>query len=366
MKFKSGSETIKVRVGDVFTGVNCPEPEYNYFPELEWNHFEDTFEQLRRDHQLPCEQWAMFDVWNRQLEFRFGKIPEDGDTLDQGRLWAFDEFGPRMRRMSNSFREKGFVDNFPMGENFKVKIHSDGLIYMVNGNKRVAACRLYHGLDFEIEAEVVDRHEEWDQFRNDLFPQGKNELYHPVIHPDFKDWPITQPCEERWAMMAPHLPTSDRPVLDLGCHSGWFCRKFSDAGYSVIGVDNEQEPIKLATAQRLFHRKLSFGIEYHKADAVEFINTTDDQYSCVLCLSMIMHVFRIHGEEIGTEFLNTISKRTPLMFFDCGFGGYQKVLPFRKTNVQQFILSNTDFRESEVLGMGRRRNEARPLFMFKR
>lgn len=52
-------------------------------------------------------------------------------------------------------------------------------------------------------------------------------------------------CLPRLAFLLSHLKRGER-VLDLGCGEGWFTHKLSDAGFSVVGVDVAEEPLRRA------------------------------------------------------------------------------------------------------------------------
>lgn len=121
---------------------------------------------------------------------------------------------------------------------------------------------------------------------------------HPRI---FTDQPL------RWLLMALEFgPEFDRPnderyrviaglcrgrVLELGCGPGYLCKRISDRGLTVVGVD--RNVAKIAKAQRLFPE-----ISFVEGDILEF--PVRQEYDTVILAEVIEHV----PAEIGDRMLS--------------------------------------------------------------
>ncbi|MFP5384413.1 MAG: class I SAM-dependent methyltransferase [Gammaproteobacteria bacterium] len=71
-------------------------------------------------------------------------------------------------------------------------------------------------------------------------------------------------------------------LLDLGCGTGWFGRRFAAEGYAVTGVDPDAPSLAFA-------RERAPGIPYHAGDAtcLPFPDDTFDGVACITVLNFI-------------------------------------------------------------------------------
>lgn len=182
-------------------------------------------------------------------------------------------------------------------------------------------------------------------------------LYQPLEHPSFADWPALQPCSERLGMIEGAL-TKARPgtLLDLGCHTGWFCRAFARRGWFTVGVDRSPAWIEIA---KWMNATCPEPIpSYHVAD----VFTWEIPYCDVaLCLSLAMYV--LDGSEAGWKFLRNVSEKAPIMFFDFG-GQYGSRMPFSESDAMTTVCRHTTYQRAEFLGhtdFG-----SRPFYVFRR
>ena len=210
-----------------------------------------------------------------------------------------------------------------------------------------------------------------EEIQADLIKQagGKKEVYQKIEHPSFSDWTCHQPCEERWEMIlqnlghpSPTLGGQPRRCLDLGCHSGWFCRAFSRLGWSCIGIDKDPLVIEIAKNRLIIEDTTGvFWPSYQCRDFCVFIPLP---YSDVLlCLSLIMYIFEEDSPGKGWKYLNHFSQSSPKMFLDCG-GMYSHRLPFVPEDAGQAIVDNTTYTSFELLG--NTALEGRPFYVFDR
>ena len=152
-------------------------------------------------------------------------------------------------------------------------------------------------------------------------------------------------------MMQPWLPAKAGRMMDLGCHTGWFCREFKRAGWQTFGIERAPDWAELA-------RTLDPQGDYLTADVftVEFA-----ECDVALCLSLAMYLF--DDLERGWELFRRISQAAPLMFLDFG-GMYANRLPFTESTVIEQMVGNTLYRDGLLLG--RTAFEERPFFLFER
>lgn len=171
------------------------------------------------------------------------------------------------------------------------------------------------------------------------------------------DTPALQPCVERWEMMQPWLPQKLGRVVDLGCHTGWFCREFAAAGWRVYGIDRSEDWIKIARSQ---DRYLDPNAPWYVTGDI-FELPLPPSPDVILCLSLAMYLFE--NLERGWALFHRISEAAPMMFMDFG-GQYADRMPFNEATVVEQMLENTTYTSAQLLG--HTDFEARPLFLFSR
>lgn len=360
---------MKVRVGDLWPGSHWNVDSKRFFPKLTWQHWEDTFRMLDQRPETPDEQWPVYDIWHEYLRSVFGRVPEpdEADPL-VGRAWAWENLKARILEMHASFKANGYHPLLATGGESEVlvRIGGDGKICVVQGNKRVALCRTYEGDDFCVDVRILGVAKTWKESIDHLkkLSSGKTKLYQPIEHPVFAEWDVTQPCRERWDMIENAVKSTmgmyRGSVLDLGCHTGWFCRRFSENGFNnVVGVENQLPVVDMAKAMETWNVHNRTRVEYIYGDVFDLGKPPNADI--VLCLSLLMHMFK--EPEKAWRLLEQISERTQLMFVDCVWGGYAKRLPFTEQNMGSMIVGKTKFRSYELLG--RTEHENRPFMVFR-
>ena len=181
-------------------------------------------------------------------------------------------------------------------------------------------------------------------------------LYQPVETLE-NEIPL-QPCVERMAMMVAVLGDRTGTLVDLGCHTGWFCRAFSRLGWDAIGIDQSADWIEVAISLRT-------AWDFDRLPAYRVANLRDSgipKSDVALCLSMVMYLFQ-EGFYTGWTFLQRVSDAAPMMFLDFG-GMYAKHLPFTEETAIEEIVRRTSYKEGRLLGHSQ--FESRPLFLFTR
>lgn len=172
-------------------------------------------------------------------------------------------------------------------------------------------------------------------------------LYQPIEVPAFAHCSAQQPCWERLDLMMPYIAGAGT-ILDVGCHTGWFCRQLSLAyGFQTIGIDRSPEWIAAA-------KELHPSGNYCLGDVAE---TELPQVDIVLCLSVAMY-FGDASEAIFWK----LSHAARTMFLDFG-GMYATSMPFDESTAIQWMLKHSVFSRGSLIG---RSSIHRPMFMFSR
>lgn len=183
-------------------------------------------------------------------------------------------------------------------------------------------------------------------------------IYQPLEHPDYQDCEVTQPCIERWEMIYDELPSNGESLIDIGCHTGWFCRMFSHLGWKVLGVDTKQDKILIAQETM----KKYNGNPPPEYLVAEVTKMELDYVDVALCLSVVMYWFNPQfggSPELGWKTLNHISETSDIMFLD--HGGQYDTLP---KNFPAQLLTRTRYTRCKLLGYTDFEN--RPLYKFWR
>lgn len=186
-------------------------------------------------------------------------------------------------------------------------------------------------------------------------------LYQPIESPELESETALQPCVERMELMLAVLGDRTGSLVDLGCHTGWFCRAFARRGWDVLGIDKSADWVEVA-------RGLNTGSNAENIPWLPAYRVMDLQgggfpkSDVALCLSVAMYLFQ-ESAEVGWTFLQRVSRCAPLMFFDFG-GMYAHHLPFNEATALEHIVANTDYSEGRLLG--HTAFESRPFFVFNR
>ena len=364
------NDKLTVRVGDLVSGffwggmTGNRETSQSYFPKLNWDVWAATYRMMQERPTASPIDWPLYPVWREMVHHRFRgtKNPECVTGWD----WA--TWSKVWRRTVDSFTQHGYdPGRIIESEKYTVSIERDGSLCVGQGNKRVALLRITEGLDFEIKVRVVQRHPEWVALKKGLYDvPGKMDLYQPLDHPDFAGWSITQPCAERWKMIHEWLGPAwfeakqPRNVLDIGCHTGWFCRKFAAQGCKVMGIDSKPTALRAAFVASVFRHDDGNAPRYIKGDCSAIYG----DYDVCLCLSLIMHLFAQTEHDEAWRQLAAISKRCRVMFLDCVWGGYTKHLPFTPVGLPAAFMKHTTYTHFHLLG--RTAHENRPFYVFWR
>lgn len=197
---------------------------------------------------------------------------------------------------------------------------------------------------------------DWSRFKEQLWDRELNKplLYQPIDHPEFADWEVKQPCEERLAMIRDACgPVGS--MVDFGCHTGWFCRQFALDGWKTTGVEKSEIHVEIA---RVVDEWAGVKTDYIVGNLLKSPIPVAD---VALCLSVAMYLF--DDVAAGWGFFNRVSESIPRMFIDWG-GMYAKRLPFTRETIVGEMFRNT--RYCIGIHLGDSGFENRPLYLFER
>lgn len=107
-----------------------------------------------------------------------------------------------------------------------------------------------------------------------------------MLHGDLKY--VTSPYErQRVALIRGLIPPGNgKKSLDLGCGIGFFSRILKEKGWTVLGIDIDQEAIELAKGTCSRDATISFQV----GDVEEFVHSSGDTFDLILCLEVIEHL----------------------------------------------------------------------------
>ena len=183
-------------------------------------------------------------------------------------------------------------------------------------------------------------------------------IYQPLEHPDYEGVEVLQPCEERWKFITSVGLPKRGSCVDIGCNTGWFCRKFSHLGWNVLGIDTKADLIDIARdTMRPFNGRNT--PIYIVGDVVDM---EIPECRIALCLSVAMYWFNPQfgkTTEEGWEILRRISVAAPRMYLD--YGGQYDTLP---QSFPSDIIHHTEYETLELLGYTD--FESRPFYCFRR
>lgn len=186
-------------------------------------------------------------------------------------------------------------------------------------------------------------------------------LYQPIEHEEFALWEVKQKCEERLGTMLRALGSQTGTMVDLGCHTGWFCRAFARLGWDVIGIDRSEAWIYAArVCNALLDEAAPVRPPFYTHSDLETAHIPKSDVA--LCLSVAMYLFEGSRED-GWHFLQKVSRQCKAMFLDFG-GMYAHHLPFTEADAIEQIVKVTYYTDGKLIGHSHFEN--RPMFMFTR
>ena len=356
------NDRLTVSVADLFPGSYLSPGTDKYVPRIGWEEYEQTFAMIENSPEVYAVRWPIYELWQDWCLQRFGALPSSGDPPGQGSALAWPCAANAFRRIAASFQKHGYKPELATGgeAEIEVAINGDGKIVVMQGNKRVALLRRHYG-DCQVEVAVKHREDGWLQLLADLSKEnGGEKLYQPLPHPEFADWPVTQPCQERLDMILGTLDGWTGWLLDIGCNTGWFCREFTKRDWACIGLDTNPLLIRIADIMQNWQYRKPLQSSFVQGDIANVASV--QQFDICLCLSVIMHIFSQFGTEATWAILDAVSNKCGMMCLDCVWGGYSDALPFTPETLGDEIVAHTRFANYRLLGYSS--HEHRPVYWF--
>ena len=240
------------------------------------------------------------------------------------------------------------------GEEVGVAIGRSGEMLFCDGAHRLCVALL---TDVEaIPVQVAVRHPAWAALRDELFAYARSDggvLYQPALHADLAAVPSAHGCEDRWALMSPHLSGDTRTVLDIGANLGYFDNRLEDLGHVCTAVESDPTLAHFMTAIR--------DAQGHHFQVLTESILADgparrQRYGVVLALNILHHFLKTRQEfamlerllrdlECEEMFFEPPLEREPQMV-----GAYATMTPVEFTT---FVATRTGLTRIDALGQAR-------------
>lgn len=157
---------------------------------------------------------------------------------------------------------------------------------------------------------------------------GQARVYQPIDlnFPEFSSLaPIREDCAERVRIMTEYIrreigefPNRQRSYIDVGCNTGYFCKKMADLGFVSTGVDIVPGDIKVAKLlDAYFYRRY---MNFACADALDFISACDSNFDVVSTFSVFQWIYIQKDKDLVDAALDKLFRSAKhLVFFEMGY-----------------------------------------------
>ena len=142
--------------------------------------------------------------------------------------------------------------------------------------------------------------------------------YHPIVFDDFSQVSYHRDvsgCEERFRAILEdiHIKPGDR-VLDVGANVGYFAFSLAKHGAIVDAVELQTDSFEIgASLAKMYNMDVCY---LNKPISRQLLAHLDNQYKCVLLLSVIHWVMKQCGREETIELLREIARYSDTIFFE--------------------------------------------------
>lgn len=215
------------------------------------------------------------------------------------------------------------IDGIKTGYNkmypIKVAINHVGQCVITDGLHRASASLALGKVT--IPAEIVYRSEPWQSLKFRLYAQNKGlRCYQKPDHPDLESWPVwRRDSQNRADTIAEYLRANHPGAscgLDLACNSGLVTLGLARHGYTMTGLDTDEQAIRTAQALAPMH---TIGQGKGKATFATCKPVWEPgrkRYDFVVCLSLLNH-HQVDGRsEQGQEIFRSLVKASPVVILD--------------------------------------------------
>lgn len=130
-------------------------------------------------------------------------------------------------------------------------------------------------------------------------------------------------CDDRWEVIASHLPRREFSFLDVGSQLGYFVFRATEAGAFAIGIERCRDYFDVANAigvRQGIGQAAFINMEVNTKSVVTLPHT-----DVLCCLSVYHHWVREWGAIEADKILTELCNRTELLFFETGQSDEQGV-----------------------------------------
>ena len=117
---------------------------------------------------------------------------------------------------------------------------------------------------------------------------------------------VKDSLDDRAELYERHFTPGARTVLDVGCNLGAYTRRYADAGYVTLGIDNSPDLVKSAAAAHLGRANCGFMVMDIGPDSIDAL----PEFDVTLLLSVQHHWLMAHGPDAAGQMLATMVKKT--------------------------------------------------------
>lgn len=231
-----------------------------------------------------------------------------------------------------------------------VNIDRRGRLLCNHGRHRLSLAKI---LDVDsIPVRVVVRHEEWQDFRDELtlkIRMGDGEVYNQVPHIDFQHLDARHRSGARWQCIDRHLEISSGTVLDIGSKWGYFCHQFESKGFDCIAVEHDSSNAEMIERFRDANGR---NFKVLNRDIFE-INVKSIDYGVVLALNIFHHFLKT---EEGYQELKRLLKDldAEVLYFQSHAPGEKQMEGAYRSLVgdsfADFLVDSSSFESWEYIG----------------
>ena len=144
---------------------------------------------------------------------------------------------------------------------------------------------------------------------------GRKIIYQPVELPACETWEVIREDSERRLEIVRHacdqagLPGTESSYLDVGCNTGFFCHRMSQAGFRATGVDVVREDVELARLLGAFIRRDY--TRYVAADAYTYLRHTQEvMFDVTSAFSVFQWVMIQRSAQYGLHCMSWLFRKT--------------------------------------------------------
>ncbi|OPX94115.1 MAG: tRNA (mo5U34)-methyltransferase [Syntrophorhabdus sp. PtaB.Bin027] len=264
-----------------------------------------------------------------------------------------------LEKLYESMRDQGYktqkhIGNAAYLDEITINIGRNGELIFEEGFHRLAIAKILKLKNIPVI--ITQRHSEWVKFRNEIssYAVSKDEgrIYQPLEHPDLSDLP-NKYSDHRWNIISQNLLLSSGMVLDIGSQWGYFSRKFEQAGFTCVAVENNPTELYFLERLKIIH-KMNFSII-----SKSIFDIDEKKFDIVLALNIFHHFLKTKNEFFKLKaFLESLD--TTYLFFEPHdpLEDQMKMsfINFNNEEFVNFILSNSCLNHSKYIGNDEGRN----------